>query len=144
MTLKASGLTLSNHARNSWFVVVDPGTTVEQVMQDEFWVHVQLRLHRFDRIEVVSADKSLYADILVLSEQGKALALKLIHKVVDEASAEAIDVEDGKYRIEFISTGWRVLKRQGRGYTEVSGGGGHASSDIAIKWLHDYKQAVAA
>lgn len=147
MQLKASGLSLATHARNYWFVEVDSGTTLDQMTDPDYWVNVKSKFNSGaapDRIEVISKCRSLYAEILVI---GKASLGEFSYRVINSHEAQTVengvDIDSGKYRVEFAgASGWRVLKRQGRGFTEMASN--LADQAAGVRWIDDYKKVIAA
>ena len=147
MQLKASGLSLASSARASWAVEADNGTTVDMLLKDDYWVHVHQKFNRGalpDRIEVYTPDNSLYAEIMVIGKLSLGgFSYRLIHEAKSDAVANGIEIDDGLFRIEFAGEdGWRVTKRQGKGYSvKVTN---LVDPDAGRKWIIEHKKALKA
>lgn len=145
--LKAAGLTLAHQTRNVFTVRVPDNITVETLLNSDYWVHVHRKFNMGkypDRLEIVTENLSQYFEIMVLGKLSLGpLKYRLIHSATDEAIANGVDIDDGKFRVEFAGTsGWRVLKRQGRGYSEMIAN--LPDQKAGLKWIEDHKQALAA
>lgn len=64
--ISKANMKLSETCNNSWRIVADKGTAREELRQPDLYAVVADLLHAFDRISVVAADRSYYAEMLVL------------------------------------------------------------------------------
>ncbi len=79
--LTRQGFKLREYANNSWRVIADRGVTVERLTDHDFWSIVSTDLQPFDTIHVVAADRSYYAELLVVDcGRGYAAVELLLHK----------------------------------------------------------------
>ena len=106
--------------RNVYFEVVPPGTTIEDVMSGDFWVHVRKTIRVNDVIEAVAADGSFDADLRVVSINlaSGAMAFRVLRNVTGKPSAvvkpqgaerfKVQHVRFGQYAILELKTGAKV------------------------------------
>ena len=146
MELKASGLTLKQHASNTWFEYIPNDATEEDVTKADFWMHVSHKLNKGaapDTIELLTNDLSTYFRIMVVGKKSSELVFRLIEKRKFEKVDNKLEIDNGLYVVEFAGqSGWRVLKRQGRGYTEITANLPTQSS--GVRAVEDHKKAMAA
>ncbi|VVQ05118.1 hypothetical protein [Pseudomonas fluorescens] len=64
--LNRSAVAFHESRNNTWSAVVPAGTTKERLLQSGLWSVVSDTFHSFDRINVIWADRSGYADLLVV------------------------------------------------------------------------------
>lgn len=64
--LVRSAVQFHESRNNNWSAVVECGTTKEIVVLSSLWSVVSDQFHAFDRINVIWADRSAYAELLVL------------------------------------------------------------------------------
>lgn len=69
--------------RNYWMAIIEADTTIEQLMQSSLWSVLSSRLSQLDRIECIWADRSRYAELLVLNAGAGHVSLHLLseHKL---------------------------------------------------------------
>ena len=132
--------TATGFAHGEYFVVALPGTTIEQVANPDFWLHVASRLRPFDRIEVVAADGSFDMDLRVTATdpRGHYAEVRVLRVWPENGLSAAGNVpplramaspdNDGFVIEEDRVHGWRVLR----------------SGDLIAKNLPDKAAAEAA
>jgi hypothetical protein len=64
--LTRSAVSFHESRNNNWSAVVPPGTTKERLLQSGLWSVVSDTFHAYDRINVIWADRSGYAELLVI------------------------------------------------------------------------------
>lgn len=64
--LLRSAVAFHESRNNTWSAVVPAGTTKERLLQSGLWSVVSDTFHAFDRINVIWADRSGYAELLVV------------------------------------------------------------------------------
>ena len=79
VTLNLSAMKPAEARRNSWSVVIPSGTTKEQLLQSQTWAVLSERFNFLDRLEVAWADRSAYAELLVLAAGRGHATLHLLH-----------------------------------------------------------------
>jgi hypothetical protein len=85
--------------RNVFRVELPYGLPFEDMLRPEYWAHVSRLLNREggDIIEVFAADKSIYAELLVLAASkidAKVVVLRLIH--LDDLERASVDTSEFK------------------------------------------------
>lgn len=95
--------------------MVEPNTTLEEVMHPEYWTHVAPRLREWGIIHCRWKDKTRYATLMVI-ETGQTWAkTRLIMDKQFEAPSDpkVQDVEIKGYKIQFIpNQGFRVTHKE--------------------------------
>lgn len=64
--LTRSAIAFHESRNNTWSAVVPAGTTKERLLQSGLWSVVSDQFHGFDRINCIWADRSGYAELLVV------------------------------------------------------------------------------
>ena len=137
--LVRSAVAFHESKNNTWSAVVDRGTTKEMVVLSAIWSVVSDQFHAYDRINAIWADRSAYAELLVL-DCGRGycnLILLNYHPLpallVSEAGlppgfdifyAGPIDNDNGGYCVKRLTDGVLMVK-------------GKPSRDAAIAELLD-------
>jgi hypothetical protein len=66
MTLGVNGLKVASSVRNVWQITAPGETKPEDLLAPGYWAHVARQLRMGDRIEVLAADASWYAELRVM------------------------------------------------------------------------------
>lgn len=135
--ITASKIKPAEYLRNVYMVTPDAGTTIDEVIKPEYWVHIAKQFNPSDKIEVVPEDGAYYAELYVLSVTAGGVKVA----VLSHHSFEADNLAD------FISTGdsgytslWRGPKarhcvlRKSDNYVVKEGFSSKAEAD---KWIAD-------
>lgn len=127
---------LGEQARNVHRVIAVAGTTLEQILNPEYWSHIaKNRLRIYDLIEVLVEDGSAYYELLVVSvgrtEAHVALKLQMDLQTVAQGALSPSD-----YSIKWSGphTKHRVL----RGTDVIKDG--FESKEYAEQWLKNHLQ----
>ncbi|OHC26294.1 MAG: hypothetical protein A2Y50_07265 [Pseudomonadales bacterium RIFCSPLOWO2_12_59_9] len=123
--LVRSAVQFHESRNNNWSAVVERGTTKEMVVLSSLWSVASDQFHAFDRINVIWADRSAYAELLVL-DAGRGycnLILLSYHPLpallVSEAGlppgfdifyAGPIDNDTGGYCVKRLADGILMVK----------------------------------
>lgn len=79
--LTRQGFKLREYANSAWRVIADRGVTIERLCDTDYWSLVAQDLHPFDTLHVIAADRSYYAELLVVDcGRGYAAVELLLHK----------------------------------------------------------------
>jgi hypothetical protein len=98
-------------ARNLWHVTPESGTTFEDILRPSYWSHVQRTLQKGDRIEIVPADQSYFAELFVLSTAGE-VQVAVLRKVVIGTAESSPAASGDEYEIKHRGgAGWSVLRK---------------------------------
>lgn len=132
---------LAEHVIQGWAVMVEHGTTMEDVLKPEFFAHVSRALRPFAKISVLADDGSFYAELLVKSA-GATWANVVALNVVDLTGVAAPQAEPTSgYSVGFGGPHhkWRVLQV---GANEPLSKG-HESEAAARGWLADHLKVIS-
>lgn len=98
-------------ARQSFRVTPPSGTTIEQMLEPEYWAHVAGKFTPYDILEVVPEDGAFYARLLVLNT---AKLWAKMHKLeyVELSLVKKVVAAD-KYEAKFFGPGakWRAINK---------------------------------
>lgn len=137
--LIADRIKLAEHARNLHRVAPDEGTTLEEVLRPDYWSHVGFKVAQGDKMEIMPADGSWYAEALVVS--CSRIHVKLIvlsHKVIFEQEKKEVK-ESFKPPFEIAFKGpqrrWSIIRTKDKTYVKE----GFSEKEEATKWLEENK-----
>lgn len=109
----------SDFVSKNFTIVVESGTTMEDIMKPEYFCHVAKYLEVGNEIKVMSDDMSLYARLIVLNStnvSARVFALEY-HDLSDaETSVSALGVvtsEDYEVVFRGIHSKWSIVKKDG-------------------------------
>lgn len=110
----------SGFAHGEYFIAAAPGTTVEHVVDPDYWLHLASRLKVYDRIEVVAQDGAFDIDVRVVATdpRGHYVVVRPLRVwVPDEQDARKPSLRqmqaadgDGFIVEEDPVHGWRVMR----------------------------------
>jgi hypothetical protein len=111
--LKATAMDHSHYVRLSLFAEPPAGTTLEDVLNPEYWANHTQRLKRGAVIEVLSEDSLLDCDLRVLKVGPTYAHVRLLRNYVESASVSAPSVlhEDVKVSFGGKQDRWRIIHR---------------------------------
>lgn len=138
----------ADFARQAWSVDLPEGITLEQAMDPTYWAHVARKLRPGARLEVLSEDGKVDADLRVTAVRGMNVYTRVLrHGYVDETKpgSEPAKVEtkpgDDLPRVAWGGPNhkWRVLGIDGQVVAH-----GYATEEAAAEKLRDYRAELAA
>jgi hypothetical protein len=109
MALTQDQLKLAEFSRNVFAIELPANTTLDDVKKPEFWAHTASKLHPTDRIEVLDAEGTFFAELFVVAcarNWAKVSVLRFVEltesvangkKVASDAKKE----ERAKYLVEW-------------------------------------------
>lgn len=99
MKLSPGRLKEAEFTRKIYEVTAEIGTTADDLLKPDFWVHVSARMKARERVEVHAQDGTWCADLIVRSASrvGAVMALLAFH---DFAAAKSNDAELDDYEIK--------------------------------------------
>lgn len=122
----------AEYVRTVWAVKPEPGTTVEDLKQKEYWSHVAKTVSVGDRIEAVPEDNSWFAEFLIKAKTEVDVTVILLRYVSTEEKAAA---NDDEFTIMFAGGAkWRVLRNSDKAILIDK----LDSRDEAAAWLNKY------
>lgn len=99
-------------ARNVWAVTPEAATTFEDLLRPSYWSHVARTLQKNDRIEVLAADGSYFAELIVLSKTDIDVRVGVLRKVqlaeIEQLAPPSADEFEVKHR---GGAGWSVIRK---------------------------------
>lgn len=95
LVLRPHLLKEADYQRKVFHVVLEAGTSLDDVLEPNFWVHNTSRLKPLQKVEVVAHDGSWYAELMVRSvSRAAAKVAVIVHKVLEDVAASAEDIGD--------------------------------------------------
>lgn len=140
--LGPNGLKLAESVRNVYQITAPEGVTPDDLLDPKFWVHVARLLRSGDRVEVLAADVSWYAEMRVM-EVGRSQALgarlSFILPPVALENPNALPILND-YEARPYGATWQVFK---------AGSDDPVKRDLpdrlaAEKWIVSQRRAMAA
>lgn len=150
--LLPSDLLTAEYARTVHVINVPQGTTIENMLEPDYWAHVAQGMRIGDRIEAHAQNWTWCADFVVtqIDTEKKVWAkVKLLNRyqlVKDDAILPEVDaagkyLEDKEFEIKFRDKlGWSVIRRKDQIIVFENGKG----RDNAVHWIDIYRRKVAA
>lgn len=137
----ASNVVATEYARNSFLVVPEYGTKLEEMFREEYWAMASHMLKCTDHIEVMAEDGSWYAEFIVLnSRQGWVKVGLINHK---EFGGEAVE----PVNMDAYTVVWRGPKRkwsiERKSDNQIMKENFEDKTD-AMAWIVGNKRAIAA
>ena len=141
LALGVNGLKQAETVRNVCHVAAENGVTADDMLKPDYWVHVSRKMRIGDKIEILAADASWYAEARVVDvdRQGKVGASVAFTLSPVELKREELQrVLD--YEARVFGSGWQVFK---------IGDPQPVKRDLpdrvsAEKWIASQRQAMAA
>jgi hypothetical protein len=91
---------LAEHLRQQWMVNAEEGTTVEDVLDPQYWSHMAAQLQPYDRIDVLLETGEWLLELLVINRGRNWAQVHLLHKYDLEQRSEIMPAAQ-KHRIEW-------------------------------------------
>lgn len=137
--LSESRFELAEQMRAIFFATVPPGTTREQILQEDFWTHVGHRMLPGSRIEVVCDDGSFFAELYV-RDCGRLFATVAEMRFLAFDSALVRQSSPSIYAVVWGGNHhkWRVM-RNGEDEPIKSG---FETKGAAMAWVSSQEQAL--
>ncbi len=101
----------AEYERNVFVANAAEGTTVEDVLKQEYWSHIGEKLNHYDRIEVRVDTGEWMLDLLVLEADRRWARVKLLHKYVLEKSIETTDAAEHEVAFKGPQLKWCVIRK---------------------------------
>lgn len=153
MALSPNKLEQAEFHRIVFSVTPELGTTINQVLDPKYWVHVAAKLKPRCRIEVLAEDNSYFAELLVVASDKTWASVALLRyvdlsgkkaKQEPKKPAEGITLDEfntALHTVDFVvgSGKGRVILREGKVVVKD----GFASKKEAAKWMVEHEAALA-
>ena len=102
-TVTPARIQQGGYQRNKWDVVVEAGTTLEDLLRTDFWVHVGGNMKPFDTLEVVTEDGTMFAELFVVAQDRTWVkTVVLIYKDLTEDGKHLPAPESDAYEIKYM------------------------------------------
>lgn len=133
---------LADYARQTFVARPAAGTTIDDVLNENYWSNVAKKMNPHDIIEVVPEDGAFYAKLIITSRGNLwARVHKLEHVVIGAAPvANKKPVEGFEIGWAGPNDKWRVVRKEDK--TVV--GKNFTSREDADKWLGEHIKELAA
>lgn len=139
MKISSNNFQLAEFGRNVIRVEVETGTKVEDLLEPNCWSNVANRLHRGDKVEVVTQDLSLYAEFIVQVAARTYARLALLKSYnLDKRGSEAPVDQEFYVRWSSPHTKFRIHRTLDKSVIRD----GFESADEARAWLAENLPAL--
>lgn len=104
----------AEYVRSVFVITALPDTLPANYLEPETWAHIpDLKLRQGDRIEIMAADTSWYAELLVRVRSGQTIHLELLQEHKFDA---VVGKEHEDYEVQWAGpqAKWRVLRKSDR------------------------------
>lgn len=91
---------LAEHLRQQWMVNAEEGTTVEDVLDPQYWSHMAAQLQPYDRVDVLLETGDWLMELLVINRGRNWAQVHVLHKYDLEQRSETMPAAQ-KHRIEW-------------------------------------------
>lgn len=133
----------ADYVRQALRATPEAGTTIDEVLKPEFWVHVAPKAKVGDILEIFPEDGNWFIEALVVAQSNVHLKLHVLKKeVINEVVA--VKKEDKKevppFRVEFKGPQrkWSVIRKDGTYVKEQ-----FDDRSAAEKWLEDNQKDLS-
>lgn len=100
------------YARNVWAVTPESATKFEDVLSPAYWSHVARTIQKGDRIEILPADQSYFAELYVLSRTDNEVRVAVLRKVELVGADASSPASTGDYDVKHRGgAGWSVIRK---------------------------------
>jgi len=97
--------------RTIWQATPEVGATLADMLQPEYWAHVAKSIRPGDRIEVLAADGSWFAELFVRSSGLNEVRATVLREVQFD-KAVPVALPQTEYEVKFAGAAkWRVIRR---------------------------------
>lgn len=100
---------------NRYFVMIEPGVTLDDVMTGDYWMHVRKVLRVNDVIEAVAGDGSFDAELRILSinQNSGAMTFRVLRNTVGKAGPIAKSVAEDRFELKHAGFAkYRITERK--------------------------------
>jgi hypothetical protein len=132
---------MAEYWRNEWVVNAELGTTVEDVMDPQYWAHMAAMLKPYDRIEVRVDDGSWLLELIVTGCDRSWAKVHLLQRY-ELTTADVAQTQSAKYEVAWKGPQhkWVVIRLSDQMMIKSELG----SKNIAYTWMLDFEKSAAA
>lgn len=110
--LNPTRLQRAEHYFSIYAVVLPEGTSLDDAMKPEYWVHVANRLRQHDTIRIIPEDGGYFAEALVTAAGHGFAKVKLLrYESLEEDGAEPAETDPSYVKWGGPHSKWRVIRR---------------------------------
>jgi hypothetical protein len=124
--------------QNSWIAIAKAGTTIEEVLDRDYFGNVASKLRVPDKIAVIAEDKSFYLEVIVFLVAASWADVRLFGTPIKWDQAGGVPRMESEYDIVYggLITEWTVVHlKTGR---TVKADGTLKTREQAARWVADY------
>lgn len=136
--LQEGRMELREFRQNVWCVFAPPGTTVEDLLNKDFWAHCAIKFNPMAKICVMTDDKRLYVELIVTTVGSAWAQVHVLGTplVIGELASRDSIADD--YRIEDggLHKKWIVVRKSDG--AEIKSDGTLKTPEQAQSWLRDF------
>lgn len=139
VVLDPQNCALREQWRNDWVVEAAEGTSIEDVLRQEYWSLKARELHKFDRIEVVEVTGAWLVELLVLACDRTWAKVHMLQKHVLEEPTDVPQALD-RYSIDWKgnSRKFAVIRKADKAVIQE----GFTSRPEALAWLANHERVT--
>jgi hypothetical protein len=132
---------LAEQLRQDWVVNAEEGTTVEEVLDPQYWAHMAVQMQPMDRIDVRLETGEWMLELLVINTGRNWAQVNLLHKYELVQRSETLPAAQ-KHRIEWKGPQlkWAVIRVADNEVIHKE----LASKAAAAEWLGSYERTTGA
>lgn len=150
MALMQDSIKPAEYMRNVFAATLPPNTSFEDVKKEAFWAHVAAKFHPTDRVEVMDAEGTFFAELMIIScgrNWAKVSVLRFheLSETLPQAAAEATQKGSNsklaEYEVDWTqATKARVVRLVDKEVIKEN----FPSKADAQKWLLSYVDGIVA
>lgn len=146
MALMQDSIKPAEYMRNVFAATLPPNTGFEEVKKEAFWAHVASKFHPTDRVEVMDAEGTFFAELMIIScgrNWAKVSVLRFheLSETLPQASAEAKNSNSklSEYTVDWTqATKARVVRKVDKAVLKEN----FPTKSEAQKWLMSYVDGI--
>lgn len=137
--LMPARMQLAEHARQDWVATAEEGTTIEDVLDPQYWSHMAAQMQPMDRIDVRVDTSEWLLELLVIQVGRNWARCAVLHQHDLTPPSEADAVASG-FEVKWGGplNKWRVIRLSDREVLSMK----HDNREAAADWLRQYEKTV--
>lgn len=139
VTLQPARMALREQLRQDWVVNAEAGTTIEDVLEPQFWAHMATQLEPYARVEVLLETGEWMLELMVVSIGRNWAKVQVLHHYELEKRAETLPAAQ-KHRIEWKGPQLKHVVIRNSDNAAIQDG--FAKKVEAEAWLAQYETKV--
>ena len=101
-TLRESAFAQAKQTRMVYTAQLAAGTSLEEALKPEFWVHIAKKLRPCDQIELIPEDMAFYAKAIVIDADSLSATLKVIERVsLEEEAGKVSSIDQTEHEVRW-------------------------------------------